>query len=239
MFIKIRLIKLLYILFFPGILLRYLRYKSIPSIEHLSALKGLSINYIFDVGANRGQFSLLATMIFKNISIVCFEPYTRSYLILKKIFQNNNNIELNNIALGSSESKKSFFVTKNDDSSSLLFPNKAKNYFLGTDLVEVVNVDVKPGIVYLTNKSDMRNSLLKIDVQGYELEVLKGFGNKLPYFNFILIEISHVEMYDQQPLFCKVDKYIKSKNFTLFSVHNEILKNGKIIQADYLYKNYM
>ena len=139
--------------------------------------------------------------------------------------------------MGSSESKKSFFVTKNDDSSSLLYPNKCMSYFSGTHCVETIDVDIKPGIIYLTNKSDMRNSLLKIDVQGYELDVLKGFRNKLSYFNYILIEISHIEMYEHQPLFDKVDKYIKSKNFTLFSVNNEIFKNGKIIQADYLYIN--
>jgi hypothetical protein len=75
---------------------------------------------------------------------------------------------------------------------------------------------------------------LKIDVQGYELAVLKGAD--LNQIQHIYLEGSYVRLYENQPLIKDIIKYLSNKKFKFIGEYNLIKKNNKKIQADFLFK---
>ena len=82
----------------------------------------------------------------------------------------------------------------------------------------------------------MKDSLLKIDVQGFELDVLKGLALKIKCFKYIYVELSHVELYREQALYNEVSNFLVDSGFICQEVVNKSYFNSKLVQADYLYK---
>ena len=80
-----------------------------------------------------------------------------------------------------------------------------------------------------------RPSLLKIDVQGYELEVLKGASALLSAIDAIYVEVSWVELYKGQALHDEVEALLLDAGFKQAEVFNEENYKGELIQADMLF----
>ena len=79
-------------------------------------------------------------------------------------------------------------------------------------------------------------SLLKIDVQGYELEVLQGCEDILQKFSYLYIECSFIELYEGQALAHQIIAWLEARNFVLSSIHNLYYgKNGMAVQGDFLF----
>jgi hypothetical protein len=79
-------------------------------------------------------------------------------------------------------------------------------------------------------------SLLKIDVQGFELDVLQGSEDVLQTFSYLYIECSFIELYAGQALANQIIAWLEERNFVLISVHNLYYgKNGMAIQGDFLF----
>ncbi len=79
-------------------------------------------------------------------------------------------------------------------------------------------------------------SLLKLDVQGFELSALKGCGSLLDRFQYVYVEASFIELYLGQALAADVIEYLHQRRFKLVCVAN--LSSGKSrrpIQADFLF----
>ena len=90
---------------------------------------------------------------------------------------------------------------------------------------------------FLKKKDIQQPALLKLDVQGFEIEALKGCEDLLSYFNFIYIECSFVELYKGQPLYTEIKRWLESRNFSYVKKFNSLFdKNKNIIQADFFFK---
>jgi FkbM family methyltransferase len=229
--LKIRLYKIIFLACHYKYLYIYLKFRVCPSLENLSIIKNLNFTNFIDVGANNGQFLLLIDYLYPNKTTFAFEPIQLCYNNLKNLFQNNKYIRIYNVALGSKNKTEVFYVTENNDSSSFYKPiwNKYK-------VKESLSIDVKTGAKML-KKSFLKNSLVKIDVQGYELEVLKGFSESIVNIKYILIELSSVQMYANQPLFKVIDNFLLKKNFKCIKITNYSYDINNLLQADYLYVN--
>ncbi|HKX35989.1 MAG TPA: FkbM family methyltransferase, partial [Rhizorhapis sp.] len=80
-------------------------------------------------------------------------------------------------------------------------------------------------------------ALLKIDVQGAELEVLKGCGDMLAAFDHIYVELSFRELYLGQPLASEVICWLAERGFTACGVYNvSTIAGGASVQADFLFQ---
>ncbi len=208
-----------------------LRYGVGAAIEHRQALAGLDVATIVDVGANKGQFALLATEVFRGATIYCFEPLQEPAARLRKML--GTDVRLFETAVGRSESHG---VSRRANSSSLLAIAKQSEVFPGTGLREKRVVSIAPLTKYLSLEDLKQPVLLKIDVQGYELEVLKGCDSLLFAFQYIYLECSFVELYHGQALAGDVILYLLRRNLQLSGVYNQVEdSNGRPIQADFLF----
>ena len=175
----------------------------------------------------------------KHIKPIFVEPDKRSYLELQK-----KGFEVITKALWSNETRKDFYLTNKSHTSSLYKPNKRYlNLFPESsryDINETFLVDV----VILDNQINSSNQphFIKLDIQGAELEVLKGSVKTLKGVLGLEVEVNFKEIYEKIPLFCDVEKFLKGQGFILndfvdlFRWERNQLKNfGEIVHGDVLF----
>jgi FkbM family methyltransferase len=205
--------------------------------EHGMVLEGLDFDFIVDVGANCGQFALISRKIFPKAKIHSFEPLEEPSQIFNKIFGSDPNITLHSYAIGRARTSATIHITKDDDSSSLLPITKIQSSLFPRAVEkETRQVSVISLSQVLRDISIPSASLLKIDVQGFELEVLQGCEDILQEFSHLYIECSFIELYAGQALAHQIIAWLEVRNFVLSSVHNLYYgKNGMAIQGDFLF----
>ncbi len=231
-----RLIKLSQIIFNPLLLFALIK-GAAAGTEHRAVLERLNLDFIVDVGANRGQFALISRKIFPQATIHSFEPLEEPAQIFKRIFDNDPNVTLHTCAIGREKTTATIHVTKADDSSSLLtITEKQASMFPGATEKETRQVSVLPLSQALGTTSIPPASLLKIDVQGFELDVLQGCEDILNKFSHLYIECSFIELYAGQALAHQIIAWLEQRNFVLSDVRNLYYeKSGKAIQGDFLF----
>ena len=128
-------------------------------------------------------------------------------------------------------------VTQDDDSSSLLpITSLQSGMFPGTSEKETRPIDVLPLSKALQGSPLVPNSLLKIDVQGFELQVLRGCEDVLNEFSHLYIECSFIELYAGQALAPEIIAWLGQRNYSLTGVYNMYYDGkGRAVQGDFLF----
>ena len=206
------------------------------SVEHKAALNRL-LSTVVDIGANRGQFAL-AVRTFSRAKIISFEPLPEVAAIFKKIFFDDPEVRLYVAAIGDKSEKKLIHLSARDDSSSLLEIGETQsNLFPGTHEVGALEIEMGTLDIFLTKGEIVRPAMLKLDVQGFELQALAGCKSLISNFDFVYCECSFVELYKNQKLADEVIEYLRSLNFSLSGIYNPSYdRDGNCIQADLLFK---
>jgi FkbM family methyltransferase len=211
-----------------------LRYGVAATVEHRRALGGLPIATVVDIGANKGQFALLASWLYPDATIYSFEPLAEPAARFRELF--GDRARLYETAIGSAENETTIYVSKRADSSSLLPIGKQSEIFPGTELQEQRLVSVAPLTKYLAVENIIPPALLKIDVQGYESEVLRGCGTLLCAFDAVYVECSYMELYRGQALVGDVISHLTARGFRLSGVYNQIEdRDDTPVEADLLF----
>jgi FkbM family methyltransferase len=209
-----------------------------PSLEHLRVLSLMSPELVIDIGANRGQFALAVRHCFPAATIVSFEPLPGPASIFRRVFAGDAQVMLHESAIGSEAGSATIHVSESDDSSSLL-PITAKQNALfpgtseaGTQVIRVVHLEDCLG-----PKELQAPSLLKLDVQGFELSTLQGCETLLHEFSWVYAECSFVELYEGQALADEIIAWLRDRGFKLSGVYNMSYDpEGRAIQADFLFR---
>jgi FkbM family methyltransferase len=209
----------------------------IPSAEIF-----LNIDLILDVGANTGQFALLARRRGYVGAIVSFEPTPEAHHILS---QRRKNDFLWTIyprcAVGSSNYQTTINISKNSYSSSILnildTHTSAAPDSMYVDSVEV-DVIALDSIMDIYSK-EYRNIFLKIDTQGFEAEVLSGCLSSLSIIKAVQLELSNIPLYEGQKLFQYFFDFFENHNFYLWSINPVFFdpKTGQQLQFDAIFIN--
>jgi FkbM family methyltransferase len=182
---------------------------------------------IIDVGANEGQSIIRFRKKFPNSIIHSFEPNFEAFKLLKRNFDHDSNIIINNKAVGDINENKTFYETKKTTHSSF---NKINNksewikirskeynttiagYTENEREVEVITLDE------YCNENNLNNiDLLKIDTQGYEEEVLNGSKNLIKENKIKLIE-TEVMLDD-----------VYQRNISIFDIEKNLQKTHRLI----------
>lgn len=151
--------------------------------------------------------------------VIYFEPVKEFADELKLKINKFSNFHLHQCALGNENSNKVIYIAdkgEKDDSgsTSLLEPRKSDISF-GKRIIEVKKY----------SSFDYSNiDIAVLDTQGYELEVLRGFENKLQTFKFIIVEFSNFEGYINQTIYKDLNKFLNLNNFSLLTQNKKVLK---------------
>jgi FkbM family methyltransferase len=211
------------------------RHRVAATTEHLAAIRTCAPAAVLDVGANKGQFSLAVHSLYPDAVIHAFEPLPAAAETFERVFHDEPLVHLHRVAIGAQRSRVPFYVTDREDSSSLLRPGAGQEAAFGVVQASEIEVDVVP----LGEEVDLAALpgpvLMKIDVQGAELDVLRGIAS-LDAIDFIYVEVSFVELYENQALFNDVREHLEDRGFTLHRIfHQETTKRFGPTQADCLF----
>ena len=142
--------------------------------------------------------------------IVIFEPLSDSFDVLcENIKDLNANIIAHQVALGPEETVATMYVSDNEkQSSSILKPKVHLTHhpnvsFPSTEIVEVKTLDQ-----FETSNFNFIN----MDVQGYELEVLKGASKTLMHIDYVYCEVNRDEVYENNAFVEQIDEYLSQYN---------------------------
>jgi FkbM family methyltransferase len=207
------------------------------AIEHERLLQSFHFMTIIDAGANIGQFSLLTRTLYPDARIHAFEPLSGPASRYERLFAGDTKTALHRIALGQNDAMAAINVAAANDSSSLLpITDKQIAFAPDTYAVGQEDITIRRLDAVLAEEDIAQPALLKIDVQGYELEVLKGCGQLLQRFAAIYLEASFVELYRGQPLACEIIDFLRIENFHLCGVNSPSFdRGGRCMQADFLF----
>jgi len=205
-------------------------------VEHIAALRCLRAGTVIDVGANRGQFSVVARRMFPTAEIHAFEPLARERAVFQSVVAGATTSYA--LAIGARKGEETFFVASRRDSSSLLKPGQGSEAGFGVTLVSSIAVQVARLSDVLDIAELPRPILLKLDVQGAELAVLEGAADILPQICWIYTEASFVRLYEGQPLVGEIIDFLAQRAFGLRGVfnHSATPELGPA-QADFLFMN--
>lgn len=207
------------------------------AIEHKGILSALDCKFVVDVGANKGQFALAAYSYLPDAQIVSFEPLEEPANTFESIFSGIPRVKLYRCAIGAKNEENIIHISNSEDSSSLLPITETQTVlYPGTDEVDTRRVEVRRLSNLLKKEEIIEPSLLKIDVQGYELSALEGASDILDTFKYIYVECSFIELYLGQSLACEVISFLQEYEFNLSGIYNVSYdSNGLAIQADFLF----
>lgn len=125
---------------------------------------------IIDVGANKGDYSKICLNESKNnLKLILFEPIKETFHILKERFKDENSIIFYNVALGDFNGTSEIYFNKNQFATPSLLINNFETEHL---LSEQIEVKILQNLLKDLQIEEV--FLLKIDVEGYEMNVLKG-----------------------------------------------------------------
>ena len=199
---------------------------------------------VFDIGAHHGETIKLFC---KNLSIkkiYSFEASPQNYQILEKNFSSfqTDKVEIYNYGIGDKISKDFINQTIESSSSTINKLNKNSKYF--EKKLRVLNVEKesfyqKLPITILTldhfiEKNHIENiDLIKIDTEGYELNVLKGLSKNSKKVKLIYFEHHYDDMIIKDYKFSDIHKFLKNRGFIMIKKSKMIFRKS----FEYVYEN--
>lgn len=199
------------------------------------------IDLVLDVGANAGQYASSLREFGYAGKIVSFEPLSSAYSVLERKSRTDPLwIVASRTAIGNIDGKIEINISENSYSSSVLgmldshldaAPNSA---YIGSEMVAINKLDT------LANdyiKDDDRSIYLKMDVQGFEMQVLEGAAQILPRVMGIQTELSLVPLYKGQALFTEMLEKMDELGYELHAIYPGFsdMKTGRMLQSDGLF----
>ena len=149
---------------------------------------------------------------------IFFEPIRSNYDKLIEILPQSDSIKVFNLALGNQTGEISMYVeTANMGQSCSILKPKIHLLQWPTitfDSTEVVKIDKLDNIEYDRSLYDY----ICLDVQGYELEVLKGAVESLKSINELFVEVNNVELYENCAMFEDIIGFLRKNGFKLMEV---------------------
>lgn len=183
------------------------------------------INHIIDVGVAFGTPDLYAR--FPAAYLDLFEPHPDHLGDIKSQILSKRDSRLHECALGSAPGEAELFLTGPTGSSLL------KNAVLNYDKVKRITVPVKRLDAVLSEQNIKKRCLLKVDVEGYDYQVLQGASELLKHIDVVVSEVRfhHFENYNPGDLI----GYLNTHGFKLKEMIEVFVDRSKILCGDFVF----
>lgn len=218
--------------------------RHIPSVSRDIArgkyrwLQERKIVTVFDVGANEGQFAEMMRAVFPRATIHSFEPLESCYSVLARKMRSLQPMFSYPVALGKVDGVSTIYHNDFSASSSLLpMAGRHRKAFPHTQHSTEEQVTVRPLDTVMSGVAYESPVLMKVDVQGYELDALTGAQTTLQRVDVLIVETSMVELYEKQPLFHEVYEFLRARGFVFAGSFDQIVdpSGGAVLQADAIF----
>lgn len=191
---------------------------------------------LVDVGANKGEFTAAAAVLANLKGVIAFEPQPGCHEDLQRVLANVPNGRLHAAAVGAQEGKIDLLCTGNSKMASILAPNPkiAAGYGPGDfTLAEKITVPLIRLDDVIPTGTEI--GLLKIDVQGYELQVLEGAKVTLRSTTALLMEVNYVQHYLGGASFDDLHDAVRDAGFKTFGISAPYGDSSGPLWADALF----
>jgi FkbM family methyltransferase len=197
--------------------------------------KGFSPRKIIDGGACCGDWTVLARSIFPSTAVLMIEPQVQHEASLVKLSASlSPNVQYSHSLLGPRVCPAADFIVLDDSSggtgSSVLPENlDVPRHTISIPMITLDQLAVETGFGY--------PDLIKLDVQGYELEVLKGAPKCLAQADFVPLEVSILPYNEGCPLIAETLNWMDRAGFSLFEVFDLSRRKSDnlLVKADLLF----
>jgi FkbM family methyltransferase len=193
---------------------------------HLGELLAqLEIDCVLDVGANVGQYhDFLRNKVLFEGTIVSFEPVSRHVALLKERAQQDPHWHIEPYALGAKDGSLDINVMVSDQFSSFLEPDNSRidefeglNVPCRTESVAVKTIDTV--LPELRGRFGFKRPYLKLDTQGFDIEVLEGSRQSLGSIPALQSEASVIGIYKGMPGYMETIRYLGSRGFDITGLY--------------------
>jgi FkbM family methyltransferase len=175
------------------------------SLQNIKQM-GFEPAFVLDIGAYEGYWTRDFLEVFSSSKVLMLEAQKSKEAKLQLLCSEFTNVSFH-IALLSNEDGKVLHFEENETASHVSF-----NHSSGSSIVNSETVDA-----ILQRKGLPNPDFIKLDVQGFELEVLRGATAALHYAEFCLLEVSFLQL-DDSPLVLEVLNYMDSKGFQAYDI---------------------
>ncbi len=193
---------------------------------HLGALLDhLKIDCVLDVGANVGQYhDVLRNKVLYEGTIVSFEPVSRHVEFLRERARADKDWHIEGYALGAKDGSLPINVMVSDQFSSFLQPDNSRvrdydglNVPCHVENVTVRTLDVV--LPVLQERLGFERPYLKLDTQGFDIEVLQGARESLPAVRALQTEASVIGIYKGMPGYMDTIRYLDERGFDITGLY--------------------
>jgi FkbM family methyltransferase len=213
---------------------RYLKAElfQVPETESsLRRMKRLGFNpaVAIDVGAYVGEWTRSFRQIFPDSHVLMIEPQASKIAMLNKVTAELRNVELRVELLGARAEANVGFCESETGSSVLTVTENRRppNTYLPMATLDAIT----------EGSAFARPDFIKLDVQGYEIEVLRGGVCTLESAEAVLMEVNLLELYEGAPLFHESADYMGKQGFQVYELGSLIRRpyDGALWQADVIF----
>jgi len=197
------------------------------SLKNIRRL-GFSPKFCLDIGAYEGYWTQDFKQIFPGCAVMMLEGQTSKEGPLTKIKNTYTDVNYKIALLGAAESVVTFNIY--DTASSVLTEHHETN--AKTEIRNLITLDK------LLEKENLNKpDFIKIDTQGYEVEILKGGEKTLEHAEFVLLEISFLDVYINCPLAVDVINFMNGHGFVIYDICSIMRRpvDKALFQADFLF----
>ena len=187
----------------------------------INAINHYRIDLVLDVGANVGQFGKELRSGGYSGELHSFEPVSSTFKQLEETSKNDQNWFCHHVALGATPGDREINIMKSSDLSSFSEPSEfgQKRYKkLRVEGTESVTVSTVSDFLR-DHRLTKRRTLLKMDTQGHDLEVIQGAKEALGSIIAIQSEISISPLYSGMPSYLESLKSYEELGYSIAGLH--------------------
>lgn len=178
--------------------------------------KGRKLELFIDIGGNEGEYSRHFNSLSPGTSIIIFEPSKTNLKILNEKFLNHNNILIEPFAVSNSTFETKLYSDVPGSGSGSLTRRRLDHFGISFDIAENVSV-IKFEDYWEEKLSRCTIDIVKLDIEGHELDALRGFGNALKSVALIQFEFGGCNI-DTRTYFQDFWYFFKDNNFELYRI---------------------